>query len=253
MKIQIRHGKTNQKQRFPLFRSMQKTNKNLIRKDIAALIDGIKASSDRIGFRKDISQAELDLIIHQIEQLYRKSVVFAYLNTLPEEEENVIVPIPQPSVQQEVKVTPVAPVAPVVEPPVLTMPEENVTVPEPVVPIVEEQVVVSEPEPVVQPVNKEPESVVQKTPAEQEQQKPATPSSVRPDFKKAIGLNERIMFTRLLFKQDQSAYEECITQLSACASKDEALAFLDMLSGTYNWNKQSDEVQTLYTIVKNRF
>jgi hypothetical protein len=232
---------------------MQKTNKNAIRKDIAALIDGIKASSDRIGFRKDISQAELDVIIHQIEQLYRKSVVFAYLNTLPEEEDAVIVPIPQPVVQQEVKVTPVAPVVPEVVPPVVTIPEEHVIVPEPVVPIVEEQVPVLEPEPSLQPVNKDPDPVVQETPAVQEEQKSVAPASSRPDFKKAIGLNERIMFTRLLFKQDQSAYEECIAQLSACASRDEALAFLDMLSGTYKWNKQSDEVQTLYTIVKNRF
>lgn len=231
---------------------MQKTNKNAIRKDIAALIDGIKASSDRIGFRKDISQAELDLIIHQIEQLYRKSVVFAFLNTLPEDEEVVVVPPVQPVIQQEVKVAPIAPVVPEVVQPVEVVPEEKIVQFEPVEEVAEEKVVIPEPEPVVQPVIEQ-QPIIQEPPVVKVEQQPATPSPSRSDWKKAIGLNERIMFTRLLFKQNQSAYEECIAQLSACASKDEALAFLDMLAGTYSWNKQSDEVQTLYTIVKNRF
>jgi len=228
---------------------MQKTNKNAIRKDIAALIDGIKASSDRIGFRKDISQAELDLIIHQIEQLYRKSVVFAYLNTLPDEENAVVVPPVQPVMQQEVEVVPVAPE---VVQPLEVVPEEKIVQLEPVVEVPEEKVVIAEPEPVVQHVIEQ-QPTIQEPPVVKVEHLPATPPPPRPDWKKAIGLNERIMFTRLLFKQDQSAYEEGIPQLSACASKDEALAFLDMLAGTYNWNKQSDEVQTLYTIVKNRF
>jgi hypothetical protein len=228
---------------------MQKTNKNAIRKDIAALIDGIKASSDRIGFRKDISQAELDLIIHQIEQLYRKSVVFAYLNTLPDEENAVVVPPVQPVMQQEVEVVPVAPE---VVQPLEVVPEEKIVQLEPVVEVPEEKVVIAEPEPVVQHVIEQ-QPTIQEPPVVKVEHLPATPPPPRPDWKKAIGLNERIMFTRLLFKQDQSAYEEGIAQLSACASKDEALAFLDMLAGTYNWNKQSDEVQTLYTIVKNRF
>ncbi len=228
---------------------MQKTNKNAIRKDIAALIDGIKASSDRIGFRKDISQAELDLIIHQIEQLYRKSVVFAYLNTLPDEENAVVVPPVQPVMQQEVEVVPVAPE---VVQPLEVVPEEKIVQLEPVVEVPEEKVVIAEPEPVVQHVIEQ-QPTIQEPPVVKVEHLPATPPPPRPDWKKAIGLNERIMFTRLLFKQDQSAYEEGIAELSACASKDEALAFLDMLAGTYNWNKQSDEVQTLYTIVKNRF
>jgi len=228
---------------------MQKTNKNAIRKDIAALIDGIKASSDRIGFRKDISQAELDLIIHQIEQLYRKSVVFAYLNTLPDEENAVVVPPVQPVMQQEVEVVPVAPE---VVQPLEVVPEEKIVQLEPVVEVPEEKVVIAEPEPVVQHVIEQ-QPTIQEPPVVKVEHLPATPPPPRPDWKKAIGLNERIMFTRLLFKQDQSAYEEGIAQLSACASKDEALAFLDMLAGAYNWNKQSDEVQTLYTIVKNRF
>lgn len=212
---------------------MQKTNKNAIRKDIAALIDGIKASSDRIGFRKDISQAELDLIIHQIEQLYRKSVVFAYLNTLPEDEEAVVVP---QVIQQDAKAVPN------VVPPVELKSEEKTEHRELEVKIPQE--------PVITPLQ---EPVVQEPPAGKEEQQPAMPAPVRPDLKKAIGLNERIMFTRLLFKQDQSAYEAFMAQLSSCASKEEALSLLDMLSSKYGWSKQADEVQTLYTIVKNRF
>ncbi|MGL4597506.1 MAG: hypothetical protein ACRCYO_08265, partial [Bacteroidia bacterium] len=103
--------------------SHQKTNKNEIRKEIAALIDSIKKQSDHIGFTREIPQVELDLIIHQIERLYRRSVVFSYLNGLPEE-------IPAPEVKTETPVVlqtlappPVAkvetPVVAVVETPVI--------------------------------------------------------------------------------------------------------------------------------------
>jgi hypothetical protein len=131
----------------------QKPRKNELRKEIAALIDSIKNQSDRIGTNREVPQVDIDLIIHSIEQLHRKAVVFSYLNAFPEagEAENPVVQTP--------------PLVAAVETPVLPVPE--VKIPEPVVPepVFVVSVVAPEPpkaEPVVPPVAevKTPEPVV---------------------------------------------------------------------------------------------
>lgn len=71
-------------------------DKKQIRKEIAVLINSIKEHSDSIGDKEHIPQLELELILHKIEKLYQKSIVFNHLNSLPE------VPV--------VKVVPVTPV-----------------------------------------------------------------------------------------------------------------------------------------------
>ncbi len=70
-------------------------NKNEIRKEIAELIDSIKQHSDEIGTQKRIPQIELELILSKIKRLYERSIVFNYLNTVDEaNEEQVIIPRP---------------------------------------------------------------------------------------------------------------------------------------------------------------
>src|ERR1044072_3137802 len=58
-------------------------DKSQIRKEIAALINSIKEHSDNIGEKEHIPQLELELILHKIEKLYQKSIVFNHLNTYP--------------------------------------------------------------------------------------------------------------------------------------------------------------------------
>ena len=62
-------------------------SKYQVRKEIAELIDSIKEHSDNIGDIRYIPQLELESILHKIEKLYEKSIVFNYLNSLPEETE----------------------------------------------------------------------------------------------------------------------------------------------------------------------
>src|ERR1043165_3267927 len=57
-------------------------SKASIRKEIAALINSIKEHSDNIGDREHIPQLELELILHKIEKLYQKSIVYNHLNSL---------------------------------------------------------------------------------------------------------------------------------------------------------------------------
>ncbi len=86
-------------------------SKYQVRKEIAALIDSIKEHSDNIGNTKYVPQLELEAILHKIEKLYEKSIIFNYLNSLPEEievekpaeaiVEMPIVVVPQPIVMEQ--------------------------------------------------------------------------------------------------------------------------------------------------------
>lgn len=86
-------------------------SKYQIRKEIAELIDSIKQHSDNIGDIRYIPQLELESILHKIEKLYEKSIVFNYLNSLPEETElekpaetiveTPIVVVPEPIVMEQ--------------------------------------------------------------------------------------------------------------------------------------------------------
>ncbi len=234
--------------------SHQKTNKNEIRKEIAALIDSIKKQSDHIGFTREIPQVELDLIIHQIERLYRRTVVFSYLNGLPEE-------IPAPEIVVETPVTPPTPVPQVVakvETPVIPVVETPVApkTETPPTPVVEPPIVAS----IETPITPEPVNVVEEKkpeislPPKVETPKVETPASKNfPDLKTLIGFNERIMFMRSLFATDASAYDEAIRQINACQSFTEADSFLGTLRNEYRWNSESEPVQIFLDTVKRRF
>jgi hypothetical protein len=250
--------------------SNQKINKNEVRKEIASLIDSIKKQSDHIGFTREIPQVELDLIIHQIEHLYRKTIVFSYLNTVPEEQpvlaEVVEKPI-QPQVQpvvlpQEVVALPVAPIVEItpaiaeITPPVIeptpVVPEqklESVTpFVDPILPVVPSASVekIIEPEPVL-------EKISDPIPVPEKKITPEPNSTHFPDIKSMIGFNERIMFMRNLFSSDGAAYDEAMRQLNGCNSLAEATSFLAVLRNQYRWNPDSEACQTFQELVKRRF
>ena len=84
------------------------------------------------------------------------------------------------------------------------------------------------------------------------QEKKAPAGKTLPDLKSFIGFNEKLMFLRL-FKGDTASYEEAITQLNSCQSKEEATSFLSVLQSEYAWNPSSEQVQIFTDTVKRRF
>ena len=238
---------------------MQKANKNEVRKEIADLINRIKEQSDRIGMQREIPQSELDLILHRIEELHRRTIVWSYLNELPEE-----VHTPPP-------VVPVTP--PVASPLPPVVPQEMTT----------EQVernkeqaekyeVASDPEPVVKnnPVTEQKMPQTPEPPKQPEPEKvpvPKTEQPVQPPVQKAelpvtkqlkdvktfIGFNEKLMYIRQVFKGDSAAYDAAIVQFNSISSWDEAQAFLSVLAEEYKWSKHDEPVEIFTQTVKRRF
>ena len=209
---------------------MQQANKNEVRKEIAALIEQIKQQSDRIGMQREIPQQELDVILHRIEELHRKTVVWSYLNTLPEAPEvkpEIVAPIEtvkktepeviQPATVEEVK-QPVQELKPV---------EET----KPVIENTPEPVLKSEPEP------------VKSEPAAKELK----------DIRGFIGFNEKLMYIRQCFSGNADAYAQAIDKLNAATTESEAQTILAAASKEHNWNKDNEAVQIFFQTVKRRF
>lgn len=207
---------------------MQQANKNEVRKEIAALIDQIKQQSDRIGMQRDIPQQELDVILHRIEELHRKTVVWSYLNTLPE----------APELQQEVIV-----------------PTETVQKPEPIQPAPVEEV--KQPATEVKPID-EVKPVVENTPepvvkSEPEPAKPEPAAKELKDIRGFIGFNEKLMYIRQCFSGNADAYAMAIDKLNAATTESEAQTILAAASKEHNWNKDNEAVQIFFQTVKRRF
>jgi hypothetical protein len=74
-----------------------------------------------------------------------------------------------------------------------------------------------------------------------------------PDLKSFIGLNEKLMFVRSLFKGAGSDYENVVAQLNNCTSYKEAETILKHLSFANKWSAEDEPVQIFYSIVKRRF
>lgn len=227
--------------------SIQKANKNEVRKEIAALIDRIKEQSDRIGMQREIPQSELDVILHRIEELHRRTVVWSYLNTLPEETEHEQAWVDNFISEKEESAVDVPPI--LNEPVVVPVNTEEVKA-------VVSEIKTEETKPVVQPeVINEPATSTKpelpETPVVPEPQtaKPATLKDVR-GF---IGFNEKIMYLRQLFGGDAAAYDESLNQINAMNSFAEAEAFLSVLAGEYKWNKDHEAVTIFHLTVKRRF
>jgi hypothetical protein len=258
--------------------SIQKANKNEVRKEIADLINRIKEQSDRIGTQREIPQSELDLILHRIEELHRRTVVWSYLNELPEEvsqfsahgspssvqnasesvsQTEALKPVeppqvsPLPKAAEEVK-----PPAPPVAAPPKVMEEEKLPVP----PVVEPPKVVEEVKPPAAPVVEPPKVVEEKkqvqAPLENSKQDAAITKPVTgnlKDIKTFIGFNEKIMYIRQVFKGDNEAYDAAIAQFNSMNSWDEAQAFLSVLAGEYKWGQHDEPVEIFTQTVKRRF
>lgn len=215
-------------------------DKKTIRKEIIELINSIKDHSDNFADREQIPQLELELILHKIEKLYQKSIVFNHLNSYPgsldsppivekkpiqkPEEPVVLQPVKQPPVEEKPVDKPVDLFGAVVEPAVTkTKVEKKVEVPA---------------EPVVQEIKKTPVSL----------QKPMIE-----DIRSAIGINDKFRFINQLFGGTAQEYEIAIHQLNTSGNYDSALEYFSSLQQLYNWDGESDSVKDLFDLVERRY
>ncbi len=213
-------------------------DKKSIRKEIAALINSIKEHSDNIGDKQHIPQLELELILHKIEKLYQKSIVFNHLNSFPDQgiplvrtetESEKLVEVPKPEIKKEVP-KPVESTEKPIDlfgseiPPVVEKPKQEKRV--------EKKEERKEPAPVV--MNKI--------------QKPSIP-----DLNKAIGLNDKFLFANELFEGSMQEYSIAVQQLNGAESLESAMDYFSNLQQLYEWDMERESVKRLLELVDRRF
>lgn len=218
--------------------------KNQIRKEIANLINSIKEHSDNIGDKEHIPQLELELILHKIEKLYQKSIVFNHLNTVQ----------PATRVIADKKETP----APLVAAEKQEVKAIEVPAPEP-----EKKV---EPKPVdlfgteLTPPAEKPkqEKKTEKKEEKKEEKKQEIPLAKiqRPaitDIRSAIGINDKFQFANELFGGEMQEYEIAIQQLNTAETMESASEYFMSLQQLYNWNNEHETVKRLFDLVERRY
>lgn len=213
-------------------------DKQQIRKEIKALINSIKEHSDNIGDVDHVPQVELELILHKIEKLYQKSIVFNHLHTIQE------TPVAEKPVVKEIAVEPVKEEAPKVQEKPVDLFGTEIT-PSAEKPKAEKKVEKKEEKPVVVPPKQEekkPEPVITKI------HRPAIS-----DIRSAIGINDKFQFANELFAGVMQEYEIAIQQLNTAETMESASEYFMSLQQLYNWNSDNETVKRLFDLVERRY
>jgi hypothetical protein len=213
-------------------------DKSQIRKEIAVLINSIKEHSDNIGEKEHIPQLELELILHKIEKLYQKSIVFNHLNSLPSAGNNSAAPVNIPPVKQEV-------------------PREE-----------SKQEVKQEIKPEIKPVDlfgselKPQEKPKQEKKTEKEEKKELKDQKVQPnkiirpaiaDLRSAIGINDKFQYINELFAGNMQEYEIAVQQLNTAETLDSAMEYFMSIQQLYSWDNEHETVKRLFDLVERRY
>lgn len=74
------------------------------------------------------------------------------------------------------------------------------------------------------------------------------------DLKKAIGLNERFLFSNELFNGNMEAFNRSLNELNHIATREDAHKYINLqLKEQYNWDEESETVAAFLSLVERRF
>lgn len=209
-------------------------DKSIIRKEIAALINSIKEHSDNIGDKAQIPQLELELILHKIEKLYQKSIVFNHLNTLPDgKNTNSNEKQTEPVIEKQME----APTELKTEPVKAELTDKST------------DLFGSELPPVIE------KPKIEKK-AEKKEEKQAISRIQKPaitDLTKAIGLNDKFLFANDLFEGSMQEYSIAIQQLNTAGTLESAMEYIGSLQQLYEWDIEKETVKRLLDLVDRRY
>lgn len=220
-------------------------NNSEIKNEIATLLNSVKDSLDRFENQDYIPSAQVDEMIRAIEELYKKSVVFGYLNAFPaketESEDSHTDEIQLSGSGSEIEVLPVVSAVEKAEESVQTLLNEHLPVEEAtVIADLKEETINSPVEKII--VN---EPVVEK--ADNIKKAPLA------DLKSGIGINDKFQFIAELFAGNGEKYEEIIKQLNSIDTLDSSLLYLEQIRANYQWKEDSGAAERLLELVKRRF
>lgn len=253
-------------------------DKKQIRKEIATLINSIKEHSDTIGDKEHIPQLELELILHKIEKLYQKSIVYNHLNSeeKPEERKPLTGVVTAPPAAEPSKTLLPEPELPKTEVPVTLVPETEPPVSEPSKKMpVPDEIKPEEPKKEIPAAEIKPEV---KTPelkpvdlfgaelppaaekpkekkSEKKEDKSVHKLQLLPlsDLRNGIGINDKFQYSNELFGGEMKEYEIAVQQLNTSETLESATAYFNSLQQLYNWDPESETVQRLQKLVQRRY
>ena len=73
------------------------------------------------------------------------------------------------------------------------------------------------------------------------------------DLVKAIGLNDRFLLTKELFKNNAEHYNKSIKELNEMPSLDEAFNYLDDLKANLEWDESSSSCLKIYDLIRRKY
>lgn len=127
--------------------------------------------------------------------------------------------------------------------------------PQVMAPLVEEEMVIAkapEPAPVVTPVRSA--SISEKLQTADVSIAAKLSKSGIKDLTKALSINQKMLFTKELFKGDSFAFNEAIGKLNAFESKNDAMAFLNIeLAPKYAYKTESESYLQFVELIERRY
>ncbi len=246
-------------------------NKYQLRKEIAELIDSIKEHSDQIGTRKRIPQLELELILSKIKKLYEKSIIFNYVNQHHidewEEQELPVIPaahedvldnneIEEVSVKDTVVVETKAPEELLINIQVEEKSEivEKIKNEEPTIQIsAQEKVAIEVNTKILEARNVSLNDKLSKQVADVSLLSKLRKKPVE-DLVKSIGINERYLFTKELFKGNSEAFMQHVRAINAVNTYEDAQQYIEKeVIPNFNWDVNNPAVNEFLDLVQRRF
>jgi hypothetical protein len=213
-------------------------DKSDIRKEIAVLINSIKEHSDNIGDKVHIPQLELELILLKIEKLYKKSIVFKHLHSTPAFADKDLI---KPKLEEQVAEKVAAEIPKVEKKTVIVKPID----------VSDKPIDLFGSE--LPPVAEKPKAEKK---IEKKDEKPILNKIQKPsidDINKAIGLNDKFLFSNELFAGNMQEYGIAIQQLNTAGSIESAMDYLSNLQQLYDWDIEKETVKQLFDLVDRRY
>lgn len=245
-------------------------DKNKLRKEISHLIDSIKDHSDNISNYKRIPQLELEMILSKIKKLYEKSIVFNYINEHEVEEQKVNGAADQGKADQNKKEEEEASEEKKDKMEGTQMEYVEHFEEEKVKKAVEESLdhSISKKEPlknipsVISDINSKLKEQVSRSSLNERGYDDRTDATIAAklqrkkidNLNKAIGTNEKFVFTKELFAGDREAFNQAVKDLDNLNSYEEAEKHInENLAGKYNWDFNLKSVVVFLDLVQRRF
>ena len=220
-----------------------------LRNEIKELIEDIKNHSDGITDTNAVSQLELEAILHKIEKLFQKSIVFNYLHSVSDKQ-----PILQPKTDQKQQESdssiPIESVG-------TNLPEKDIEK------LIEKEDVKKTEEIVVSPTDlfgEELPKVVEKVKEEKKTETKEEAASAKKgakttvtDMKAAIGINDKFQYINELFHGNAQEYIIAIQHFNDSEDLESAMEYFYTLQKLYNWEDESATTKRLLNLIERRY